>query len=267
MRAVLIERLAASREVAAGSVPKVRGLCTAVAAVLAVSGCSQGQGTSDRYDARYGVSASERVIASGPVPKGGGRYKIGNPYSVAGRWYVPREEPHYDQVGIASWYGDEFHGRKTANGEIFDREALTAAHPTLPIPSYVTVTNLGNGRTILVRVNDRGPYAHDRVLDLSRRSAQALGFAYHGTARVRVRYAGRAPLDGNDLRERQFLAGQPWVNETGRYAAASPASPPVRAAPPAGAWQPAPSSPPGGWSVQGYRSSMGGQRQSLGAMP
>ena len=100
---------------------------------------------------------------------------VEQPYKVAGRWYVPREEPGYDATGTASWYGGDFHGRKTANGEIFDMNALTAAHPTLPLPSYAYVTHLGNGRTVLVRINDRGPYAHDRIIDLSRGVARALG--------------------------------------------------------------------------------------------
>lgn len=156
------------------------------------------------------------------MPRGGGVYKIGAPYQVAGRWYFPREEPHYDQTGIASWYGVDFHGRKTANGEVFDMNALTAAHPTLPLPSYVTVTNLQNGRSLLVRVNDRGPYAHGRLIDLSRRTAQELGLEQAGTGRVRVRFHGRAPLDGNDRSEQAFLAGQPW---------AAPAQPASRWAP------------------------------------
>jgi rare lipoprotein A len=144
------------------------------------------------------------------VPKGGGIYKVGTPYKVAGRWYVPREVSRYESAGIGSWYGAAFHGRRTANGEIYDMHALTAGHPTLPLPSYAYVTNLDNGRTILVRVNDRGPYVNDRLIDLSLRSASELGFTRHGLARVRVRYAGRAPLDGSDLAERRHLAAQSW---------------------------------------------------------
>jgi rare lipoprotein A len=156
------------------------------------------------------VTASPRIVAGGAVPKGGGIYKVGKPYQVAGRWYVPSEAAHYDRSGTASWYGTAFHGRRTANGEIFDMNALTAGHPTLPMPSYAYVTNLDNGRTILVRINDRGPYVNDRLIDLSRRSAAELGYTRHGLARVRVRYAGRAPLDGNDGAERRHLAAQPW---------------------------------------------------------
>lgn len=152
------------------------------------------------------------------------RYKLGAPYSVGGVWYVPREDQGYDRNGAGSWYGADFHGRSTANGEIYNMNALTAAHPTLPLPSYVTVTNLANNRTVLLRVNDRGPYVAGRIIDLSRAAARALGYEQSGTAPVRVRYAGRAPLDGNDSRERQFLAAQPWAG--GQIAAAqSPAKP------------------------------------------
>ena len=164
-----------------------------------------------------GVSSSPRVFAErDPIPKGGGTYKLGIPYKVADRWYFPAEDHAYDRSGQASWYGRDFHGRKTANGEIYDMNALTAAHTTLPLPSYAYVTNLDNGRTILVRINDRGPYVHNRMIDLSRTAARALGSEGAGLARVRVRYAGRAPLDGNDYYERQFLARQPWSMMAGR---------------------------------------------------
>lgn len=164
------------------------------------------------------VPASPRVAAGHDIRRGGGIYKIGNPYKVAGKWYVPRHDPHYDATGTASWYGDEFHGRKTANGEVFDKFALTAAHPTLPLPSYVYVTNLENGRTVLVRINDRGPYTGGRIIDLSHTAASHLDFHEKGVARVRVRYAGRAPLNGDDSRERLFLASQPWARGSARYA-------------------------------------------------
>ena len=171
--------------------------------VLGLSGCG----------GRNRVTLGERVIPLGqPVPKGGGSYQIGKPYEVAGVWYTPREQPGYDQVGSASWYGEMFHGRRTANGEIYDMDRLTAAHPTLPLPVYARVTNLNNGRTIVVRINDRGPYANDRILDLSRRSAELLGFRNHGTATVRVKYLGRAPLNGDDSYERKYLASQSWLH-------------------------------------------------------
>jgi rare lipoprotein A len=152
-------------------------------------------------DSRYGVSPTARLVASGePIPKGGGVYHVGNPYTVGGRVYVPEDDPNYSAVGVASWYGEDFHGRGTANGEIFDANSISAAHPTLPLPSYVRVTNLGNGRSIVVRVNDRGPYARDRILDVSRRVAHLLSFTDRGTAWVRVEYIGRAPLEGSDDR-------------------------------------------------------------------
>jgi peptidoglycan lytic transglycosylase len=157
----------------------------------------------------YGVSSSPRV-ATDYVPKGGGSYKLGSPYKVAGRWYVPREDQSYDEYGIASWYGADFHGRRTANGEVFDANALTAAHPTLPLPCYAYVTNVDNGKTVLVRVNDRGPYVNDRLIDMSYAAAKQLGYTGKGRARVRVRFAGLAPLNGDDTRERQFLASQQW---------------------------------------------------------
>lgn len=115
-----------------------------------------------------------------------GHYKIGTPYQVAGIWYYPAENYSYDETGIASWYGAEFHGRATANGEPYDMNALTAAHKTLPMPSFVRVTNLENGRSLVVRVNDRGPFVNGRIIDLSRRSAQLLGMQDKGTAKVRV---------------------------------------------------------------------------------
>lgn len=179
------------------------------ALVMGVGACSQ----SERAETRVGrtTTASPRVIADDrPIPKGGGAYKVGEPYQIEGQWFVPREEPAYDRSGVASYYAEDFHGRRTSNGEIFDMWALTAAHPTLPLPSYVYVTNLANGRTLLVRVNDRGPYARSRVIDVSRATARYLGFETQGTAQVRVRYAGRAPLSGEDRNEQRFLASQSW---------------------------------------------------------
>jgi rare lipoprotein A len=144
---------------------------------------------------------------------------------VAGRVYVPEENINYSEVGSASWYGDDFHGRYTPNGEIFDMTAISAAHPTLPLPSYVRVTNLANNRSIVVRVNDRGPYAKDRLIDVSVKTAELLGFYGHGVARVKVDYVGRAPLTGSDDRKLvatlrhgapaqlpvQVAAGQPYA--------------------------------------------------------
>jgi peptidoglycan lytic transglycosylase len=142
---------------------------------------------------------SPKVVADGePVPKGGGSYKVGQPYSINGRIYSPSENPSYRSEGIASWYGPDFHGRLTANGEVYDMHGISAAHPTMPLPSYARVTNLENGRSIIVRVNDRGPYARNRVVDLSIGTAKALDFYGRGLARVRVEYVGRAPMDGTD---------------------------------------------------------------------
>ncbi len=115
-----------------------------------------------------------------------GTFKVGRPYKVSGVWYTPIESYTYDQTGIASWYGPKFHGKRTANGEVFDQNALTAAHPTLQMPSLVKVTNLENGRTVVLRVNDRGPFKRGRVIDVSKRGAELLGFKQRGTARVRV---------------------------------------------------------------------------------
>jgi rare lipoprotein A len=152
-----------------------------------------------KMDPRLGVSSSPRVVAPGePVPKGGGRYQVGAPYQVGGRTYVPQEDPHYSAEGLASWYGQDFHGRLTANGEVYDMQGISAAHPTLPLPCYARVTNLKNGRSIVVRVNDRGPYHSNRLIDLSTKTAHLLDFYGDGLAQVRVEYVGPAPLQGSD---------------------------------------------------------------------
>lgn len=158
---------------------------------LSLIGCGQ------KESGHGGLLASKRVVEYGQeVPMGGGVYKVGNPYQIAGRWYYPKEDPDYQERGMASWYGHQFHGRYTANGEIFDMDSLSAAHPTMPLPSYAQVTNLETGHSVVVRVNDRGPYAHDRVIDLSKRAAQELGFQHKGVARVEVSYLSEAPLSG-----------------------------------------------------------------------
>jgi rare lipoprotein A len=167
-------------------------------ACLLLANCG-GPSAFSKVDPRYGVSSSPRVVALGePVPKGGGYYRVGKPYEIAGRTYTPAEDPNYTTTGLASWYGDDFHGRKTANGEVFDQTSLSAAHPTLPIPSYVRVTNLSNQRSVIVRVNDRGPYHQNRVIDVSVRAAKMLGFYDQGVTRVKVDYVGRAALTGSD---------------------------------------------------------------------
>jgi rare lipoprotein A len=153
----------------------------AVAACLVLANCASSGKFASRVDPKYGVSSSPRVVAFGePVPKGGGTYRVGKPYTVAGRVYVPEEDTSYREEGMASWYGDDFHGRLTANGEVFDMASL------------------------IVRVNDRGPYHGNRLIDVSNKAAELLEFKGNGVARVRVEYVGRAPLEGSD--DRQLVA-------------------------------------------------------------
>ncbi len=178
-----------------GALVRIAGV-TAIA--LTVANCSSN--VRGGVDPKYGVAPSPRVVAEGQaVPKGGGREMVGKPYTVAGRTYVPSETPRSSE-GLASWYGSNFHGRMTANGEIFDRDSIAAAHTTMPLPSYARVTNLQNGHSMIVRVNDRGPFHGNRVIDVSERAASALGFQRQGTARVRVDYVGRASTNGSDDR-------------------------------------------------------------------
>jgi len=152
-------------------------------------------------EAEYGVKASPRVTTKmANLPRGGGRDQLGKPYKVRGKVYYPKEDKNYEKTGLASWYGDAFHGRLTANGEIYDMTHLTAAHPTMPLPSYARVTNMENGNSVIVRVNDRGPYSHNRLIDLSKQAAVMLDYTRAGTAKVKVEYVGRAPLDGQDDR-------------------------------------------------------------------
>jgi rare lipoprotein A len=184
-----------------------------IAGGLTLANCSGN--VAGRVDPRYGVASSARVVRPGePVPKGGGVYRVGKPYTVAGRTYTPEDNARYSVVGLASWYGDDFHGRYTANGEIFDMNSISAASPTLPLPSYARVTNLSNHRSIVVRVNDRGPYVGDRLIDVSVKTAKLLGFYGKGVTRVKVEYVGRAPLTGSDdqklaesLRDNTPIAG------------------------------------------------------------
>ena len=131
---------------------------------------------------RRDESPASKDVSTG----GGGYYKVGRPYQIKGNWYYPKEDYSYDETGIASWYGSDFHDLKTANGEVYNKNELTAAHKTLPMPSLARVTNLENGRSIVVRINDRGPFSGARVIDVSQRSAQLLGFEKQGTAKVRV---------------------------------------------------------------------------------
>ena len=159
--------------------------------LLALAGCSTAN-----LAVHLAKSITEETTPAGstetrPLPSGtADYYKLGSPYRIKGTWYYPSYDPHYDRTGVASWYGPKFHGRRTANGERFDMNEVSAAHPTLPLPSRVRVTNLENGRQLVVRVNDRGPFIDNRLIDLSRRGAQLLGFYRKGLARVRVEYIG-----------------------------------------------------------------------------
>lgn len=124
---------------------------------------------------------------------------VGNAYTVKGRRYFPKEDPGYDKSGLASWYGSAFHGRLTANGEVYDSDHLSGAHPTFPLPSYARVTNVENGSSVIVRVNDRGPFHEGRIIDVSSKTADLLDMKRTGTANVRVQYVGRARMDGHDM--------------------------------------------------------------------
>ena len=182
---------------------RVLGVLALSALSLVLVSC--GPSKMAQIDPKYGVSPSPRVVADGEdIPKGGGYAKVGKPYVIAGQTYVPTVPKSYSAVGMASWYGADFHGRKTANGEVFDTESITAAHRTLPMPSYIRVTNLFNGRSIIARVNDRGPFHSTRLIDVSEPVAQALAFRNKGTVRVKVDYLGQAPLEGSD--DRKLLA-------------------------------------------------------------
>lgn len=210
-------------------------------AVVLAAGASLAACVSPRYATRSGGDLGQ------PGPGGAGTRKIGAPYQVGGVWYVPREQPDYDVRGVASWYGDAFHMKATANGEVFDMNAVSAAHTTLPLPSLVEVTNLDNGRKLVVRVNDRGPFVDNRIIDLSREAAVQLGFQRQGLANVRVRYVGPAPLTGpgdgvryarNDkpLPTRPPPAAPSPVTRAGLYGdplldAPSAAAPPAKSAP------------------------------------
>ena len=252
-----------------GAAGRLAGLASCAGA-LALSGCAQApKYTSKAHSKEYFSTAvygaaSQRVVADGqPVPKGGGQYLVGHPYTIAGKTYYPAENPRYSAVGMASWYGDAFHGRRTANGEIYDMRSLTAAHPTMPLPSYARVTNLSNGFSVIVRVNDRGPYHGGRVMDVSSRVADVLDFKGSGTAKIKVDYVGPAPMEGSDdnallasLRTDGSYAHLDGYAEASQVADASPAAPafslfsstpqPAPAPPPQQAPQPvaAPAPPP-----------------------
>jgi rare lipoprotein A len=184
--------------------------------------------------------------------KSQGTFKIGQPYQVGGTWYYPNQDLNYDETGIASWYGPDFHEKSTANGEQFDQNALSAAHKTLPLPSIVQVTNLDNGRSIEVRVNDRGPFVGNRIIDMSRRAAQLLGFEGQGTAKVRVQVLSSesiqaqsiARLNGSDTAPTEAPKAAPHqavLAEALPPAAGVPVAPPRPSAQP---YPPPPAAPP-----------------------
>lgn len=189
-----------------------------IAATLLLAGCAS-------FSERRAAEEQGRRVAAGGI------YKIGTPYEIEGDWYYPQEDATYDNTGMASWYGPKFHGRRTANGEIFDMDLLTAAHPTLPMPVRAKVTNLENGRSVIVRINDRGPFAKDREIDMSRHAADVLGFKEKGTAQVRVQYLGRAPLydSAGRLIKRQepdrFIAEKPITPKEDSRVVAAPIEP------------------------------------------
>ncbi|MGY6645583.1 MAG: septal ring lytic transglycosylase RlpA family protein [Salinarimonas sp.] len=166
---------------------------------IALANCSGQTTPTAKVDPKYGVAASPLVVSDGSdVPRGGGREMVGRSYTIAGRTYTPRRDENYSNRGLASWYGPGFHGRQTANGEVFDQHAISAAHTTMPLPSYARVTNLENNRSLIVRVNDRGPFHGNRIIDVSKTVAEALDFRQDGVGRVQVDYVGPAHVDGSD---------------------------------------------------------------------
>lgn len=159
-------------------------------------------------------------VRSGATAENGDHYKVGKPYRINGNWYYPHVDYKYVEEGIASWYGPNFHGKTTANGAIFDMNKVSAAHRTLPLPSIVRVTNLENGRSLKVKVNDRGPYAKDRIIDVSRRTAQLLGFETKGTALVRVEI-----VEEESRQLAAYMQGGQEVADAGDNAGPAPAPP------------------------------------------
>lgn len=187
-------------------------------AALLMAGASLAACATVRPD--YATNPAGHGGRSAPNPG----YKVGAPYQVGGVWYTPKDEPDYNRTGVASWYGDAFHMKPTANGEIFDKDLPSAAHTTLPLPSLVEVTNLDNGRKLTVRVNDRGPFVDNRIIDLSHEAARQLGYDRAGLAHVRVRYLGPAPLYGEETRRYAYLERKPPTTP-----AAAPPPPPKTA--------------------------------------
>lgn len=194
----------------------------ALACVVLLSACSSRHKTSSYSSSHkahagfegkldpFAGTGSPYYRGKGAIPFAGGRYQVGKAYQVAGRTFTPHEQPGYDKTGQGSWYGEAFHRRMTSNGEYFDMATLTAAHATLPLPSYAKVTNLENGRTVVVRINDRGPFVSTRILDVSKRAADVLGYRQKGIGHVRVQLIGPAPL--NDKGGRHVMAMNEALN-------------------------------------------------------
>ena len=202
---------------------RARAALVLFAAAATLAACA---GPMPRYAIRDAGRGEPRRDDSGAP--GRGLHGTDKPYEIGGRWYYPKAQPDYDQVGLASWYGAAEHNHHTADGEIFDQYGLSAAHKTLPLPSIVEVTNLANGKKLRVRLNDRGPFVDGRLIDLSRGAAEKLGFDRQGVAKVRVRYIGAAPpLAVDGLMQAQL---------TPRHAVIAPLTPaPVLSAAPASA--------------------------------
>jgi rare lipoprotein A len=213
------------------------GKCLSCAIAMALAGLLSSAALADATSFPFQEPATqhlpERKAPQKPKPrpivlqkivllKGGGFYSADMMYHVRGAIYASDADEFYSEQGLASWYGPGFHGKRTANGEIYNMHALTAAHKTLPIPSIARVTNLDNGRTILVRINDRGPFIGDRIIDLSHASASSLGTVTSGVGRVHVEYVGVAPLNGDDARERDHLAAQDWAQPSTSELASTP---------------------------------------------
>lgn len=169
----------------------MRGVVVLIGMMLVLSGCTTVE-LAAHYAKKMNLKTEGDQQSSGAVPQP--RYKVGNPYEIDGIWYYPERDLSYDETGIASWYGDEFAGKPTANGEIFDPDIVSAAHKTLPMPSVVRVINLDNGRSLVVRINDRGPFVAGRIIDLSREAARLLGFQKQGIAKVRVQILAEESL-------------------------------------------------------------------------
>ncbi len=175
----------------------------------------------------YGPASPQVIKYGDPVPKGGGRQVIGKPYVIAGKKYYPKHDPNYSAVGRSSWYGRTFHGRLTSNGEVFDMDGLSAAHPTMPLPSYARVTNLSNGSSLVLRVNDRGPFYGNRIVDVSDKAATVLGFKHRGIAKVKVEYVGPASLAGDDYKTLALTYNAPGESKTSISQIATILNPPI----------------------------------------